>query len=75
MQSVNPGNDEKCVAIAMKKATTTHLFCSNHGDDGDALFPHHLPEVLTRVRQGTLRGDVAPLPSASGHLESRETDQ
>lgn len=53
----------------------THFFSSDHGDDGDALFPHHLPEVGTRVRQGTLRGDVAPLLSAYLYLKRQETDE
>lgn len=50
-----------------------HLFSSDHGDDGNTLFPHHLPEVLTRVRQGTLRGNVAPLLSTCCYLMREDT--
>lgn len=52
---------------------STHLFSSDHGDDGDALFPHHLPEVQACVRQGTLRGNVAPLLSTYCYLMRQET--
>lgn len=55
-----PGWDEES---STEISHSKHLFSSDHGDDGDALFPHHLPEVLTRVWQGPLRGDVVPLLS------------
>lgn len=51
----------------------THLFSCDHGDDGDSLLPHHLPEVLTRVRHGTLRCDVAPLLPGDCYLMRQET--
>lgn len=60
----------KCRVVNMK---TMHLFSSNHGDDGDTLFPHHLPEVLTRVWQRTLRGNVAPLLSTYYYLMTQDT--
>lgn len=52
----------KWKAINMK---ATHLFRSDHGNDGNPLLPHHLPEILTGVGEGTLRGDVVPLLSTS----------
>lgn len=52
-----------------------HLFSSDHGDDGNTLFPHHLPEVLTRVRQGTLRGNVAPLLPTCCYLMRQTSHQ
>lgn len=63
-------NFKKCEAINMKPK---HLFSSDHGNDGNTLFPHHLPEVLTRVRQGTLRGNVAPLLSTCCYLMRQDT--
>lgn len=50
---------------------SVYLFSCDHGDDGDSLFPHHLPEVLARVRQGTLCGDVAPLLSTDRYLKKQ----
>lgn len=51
----------------------THLLSSDHGDDGDTLLPHHLPEVLTRVRQRTLCGNVGPLLSTYCYLVRQDT--
>lgn len=53
------------------RMSVTHLLSRYHGDDGDALLPHHLPEVLTRVVQRALCGDVVPLLSA--HRDLRNT--
>ena len=58
-------------AVSMKR--NTHLLSSDHPDDGDALLPHHLPEVLTRVGHGTLRRDVAPFLSSDCDLMRHNT--
>lgn len=55
------------------KIKSTYLFGSDHGNDGDTLFPHHLPEILTRVLHGTLRGNVIPLLPTYCHLMRNKT--
>ena len=45
----------------------------NHSDDGHALLPDHLPEVLAGVGQGALRCDVAPLMAAHSDLQGEDT--
>lgn len=70
---VSPDRDEEKKTFEAVNMEVTHLFSSDHGDDGDTLLPHHLPEVLTRVRQWTLRGNVAPLLSTYCYLTRQDT--
>lgn len=50
-----------------------YLLRSDHGDHVGSLLPHHLPEVMARVRQGPLRGDVVPFGPANHHLQTKES--
>lgn len=50
-----------------------YLLRGDHGDHVGSLLPHHLPEVVARVRQGPLRGDVVPFGPANHHLQTKES--
>lgn len=50
----------------------TYLFSCDHGYHIHPLFPHHLPEVMARVRQRPLGSDVVPLFSTYSNLGVRQ---
>lgn len=50
-----------------------YLFRGDHGDHVGSLLPHHLPEVMARVRQGPLGGNVVPFCPANHHLQTKES--
>ena len=55
----------------MAGAHAPYLLCSDHGDHVRSLLPHHLPEVVARVWQGPLSGDVVPFCPTDHHLEAK----
>lgn len=50
-----------------------YLFRGDHGDHVGSLLPHHLPEVMARVWQGPLGGNVVPFCPANHHLQTKES--
>ena len=58
---------------AGNRRQSPYLFRSDHGDHVGSLLPHHLPEVMARVRQGPLRGYVVPFRPTNHHLQTKDS--
>lgn len=54
--------------MCMQRSFHLHLLRCNHCDDGDSLFPNHLPEVLAGAGERPLRRDVTPLFTSDRNL-------
>lgn len=52
-------------------ASHSYLLCRDHGDHVHPLLPHHLPEVMAGMWQGSLSGDVVPFRPTNHHLQGK----